>query len=975
MGVSQDDSLSALSAGGGDLAGLRHEELSNEEDEALPASASIPAVASSVPLLVRRRARLVQMDARLRSAEAGLQEKLSRCRRNMCDFNSQVENHLKDVGRTERIMQARLEALDAEKADLQRRSEHLDAEKVQSTERLREKADEKGDTDARIQRLMDRLVALLSSGSSATDGRGSQVLPAASNGGASAWETQFGEVLEELAASEQRLGDQLQKLHEELEAARAENLKAALRLSDEQRRTKRLHDTLCSLQSELFSRRHEKITPAVSSSARPPRLITPAASGVAETVAGGGDDASGAARPTMPAAEPSGAEEAAVSTEALLRPVRPTVRSQSDAAENGYGNGDNGPPMTVCAKAEHFDEDRFEKTQDLVAKTAINGDKQSLQDKVVGDWNDHKKSAWPEKADANVIVPTDAADHKRVSGGAAEAPAPPASTLRRDVAAAPDAGAGPQAQEAVPPPQPPPSTPRLQQTSTQGSASRDRLLAMEEQLRCALEAAQFEELVVRLGNGCYQFGPNVIATVRLRADGLVYASLNEVDFEPIDPFIKRISATVMAANRLPEEAAGAAETAVESSVALRSQNGSASVPLETAGDARNREPSCGSEHSLAASVASTTGTATAEVERRRNSRVQGVTSVPAAASPAAVPAAAGNRITRIPASGYVNSAAPNGVPPASAAAVSKTPRQGSPSPLRAGASGLAIGGRMRTPRLVRPTAPGDAAAGHAAMPIGGSMNLAPGRGATSTGSVELPLAGGSLHLAPGGAAGVGAPLVSGMVSGAHGVTPRTSLEAGAGGGRLSPPSVRPHITATAAASSAARTPARLAASARRSSSPEGVSSLGAVSTPGTKSPATTKAPTGLPGGASPPREATPRASTPWRPSTPTTGRTVAMAGQMAAPAAVAPALSQGQAAAPTAQTRVGPWPSPPRSPPLLQRHGTGAGSGIWAGGHQVATLPGPVLQARTTSVSPPRNTVGLSAQPAGVFFNTVGSLR
>jgi hypothetical protein len=165
----------------------------------------------------------------------------------MSNFNTQVEEHLAGVSRTERIMQARIEALGAEKSDLQRRSTQLESEHCLTTERLREKNADFSETEGRIQRLMDRLVMLLSAGSSAHT-----------------MQVQFAEVLQELADSEQRLQRQLGALHGQLEAARSENRRAALLLSDEQRRTKRLHDTLCQLQSELFQRHEKPVAPRPS---------------------------------------------------------------------------------------------------------------------------------------------------------------------------------------------------------------------------------------------------------------------------------------------------------------------------------------------------------------------------------------------------------------------------------------------------------------------------------------------------------------------------------------------------------------------------------------------------------------------------------------------------------------------------------------------------------------------------------------
>jgi hypothetical protein len=106
------------------------------------------------------------------------------------------------------------------------------------------------------------------------------------------------------------------------------------------------------------------------------------------------------------------------------------------------------------------------------------------------------------------------------------------------------------------PPEPP---------ANNGAASRDRLIAMEQDLCAALEAAQFEELVVRLGSGYYQFGEHPTratrATVRARGDGKVEASVNEIDYEPIEEFISRITKVTSAVNAAATAANGTAAAA------------------------------------------------------------------------------------------------------------------------------------------------------------------------------------------------------------------------------------------------------------------------------------------------------------------------------------------------------------------------------------------------------------------------------
>merc|ERR1719353_1585969 len=100
---------------------------------------------------------------------------------------------------------------------------------------------------------MDRLVTLLSNGSATDTVR-----------------VQFAQELEESVQLYER---RLETHRSQLLQARKDNRKAAVQLSDEQRRTKRLHDHLCQKQSLLFNR-HERSPPVRSEP--PPRSIAAA---------------------------------------------------------------------------------------------------------------------------------------------------------------------------------------------------------------------------------------------------------------------------------------------------------------------------------------------------------------------------------------------------------------------------------------------------------------------------------------------------------------------------------------------------------------------------------------------------------------------------------------------------------------------------------------------------------------------------
>lgn len=275
------------------------------------------------PTLVR----LWRKRARLRKKEAHLRAKICYLRRQTSGrFSSWVETVLKEMCRARRVLEARKETLEAEQVDLNRRSKQLDGEHGQTHERLKEKNAEYGETEHRIQRLMDRLVTLLSANSSATT-----------------MQVQFSEVLEELKDSEQRLVRQLSSLTSQLETARAENRRAALLLSEEQRRTKRLHDTLCTLQAELFSR-HEEPGGARAREAmrswKPPlaaaREAAHRAGAEAEAAANAGAAAAAAAAAAGagPAASAVNSASAAASAAAAAAVAAATARSSGRSASN-----------------------------------------------------------------------------------------------------------------------------------------------------------------------------------------------------------------------------------------------------------------------------------------------------------------------------------------------------------------------------------------------------------------------------------------------------------------------------------------------------------------------------------------------------------------------------------------------------------------------------------------------------------------
>jgi len=430
----------------------------------------------------------------LRQETVSLKSQVTTRGRKQIELHAHMGQHMKAVQRNDNQLTARVEALDAENIELKQKSLQFSSEHEQIEERLQEGKTQLSETENRIQRLMDRLVTLLSNGA-ATD-----VVRA-----------QFAQELEESVQLYER---RLDTHKAQLLQARKDNRKAALHLSDEQRRTKRLHDHLCKKQSLLFNR-HERSPPARSET--PPQIIA-----AASDAAAGGSAASGSA-PSLREAKSGEVEEPKLVLEQAAAPAP-------------------GPPQRPISPAP------VASTQPRAPpeEAGSNGKEPSVPDSVVSE-----KRLMPPRSLVKVQQPA-------WPGSAAPQPpqaiaAPPAAPVARGYPAAePEAGAGPQMED-VRPQTPPaarakpaevisaPSLPAPVQPSPVPTPSRERMKAMEERLCDVLDAMQFESLVVRLGNGLYQFGRSWRAHIRLGENQEVYASKDDTDYEPIRTFIAKIS--------------------------------------------------------------------------------------------------------------------------------------------------------------------------------------------------------------------------------------------------------------------------------------------------------------------------------------------------------------------------------------------------------------------------------------------------
>jgi len=193
----------------------------------------LPRTVAAFPAHLRRYKQLSERLRRLRREAAGVKGKVEERSRKQEELLNHMRHHMQDVSRSERELKQKEEVLEGENSDLKQRSLQVSVEHENIEERLQEGKKQLSETENRIQRLMDRLVTLLSNGAT-TDGV----------------RVQFTQELEE---SVELYAGRLEQLKQQLMQARTDNRKAALQLSDEQRRTKRLHDHLCKKQSHLFN--------------------------------------------------------------------------------------------------------------------------------------------------------------------------------------------------------------------------------------------------------------------------------------------------------------------------------------------------------------------------------------------------------------------------------------------------------------------------------------------------------------------------------------------------------------------------------------------------------------------------------------------------------------------------------------------------------------------------------------------------
>lgn len=383
------------------------------------------------------------------------------------------------------VLNCHQEALESEHSVWQACLAQQEDEGEQVRHRLTQAEESQQMTEARIQHLMDIMVTLLSPAT--TDSERQELV-----------QQQYAAMFEDLETADNRLEMQIAAHQAALEAERSENCRRALQLSDQQLRTKRLHDALCQLQSELFRQRTGQ----------------------------------------RPRKQPGGS------------PEDPVVRSSKVAlAAKGSGSSAQEPsgPCLVPAESRTI-------SAPALAVAAVSSGAAGVQSLSLEAQDNSRSDEKPSDFESTEADPSGPASATLSLGSESD---PPPARARSTSRTPPPPGAareGPledrsEAQthnqlmtnsitdglrraEEVPGT---PNAPRV--------PSPHRLRLLENLLRDVLEELSFEHIVTRLSHGYYEFGKSpAIASAHLCLEGdkQLLASVDGVRYEPFKEFISKL---------------------------------------------------------------------------------------------------------------------------------------------------------------------------------------------------------------------------------------------------------------------------------------------------------------------------------------------------------------------------------------------------------------------------------------------------
>lgn len=489
---------------------------SSDEDSSpeLPPSILSHPTAASVVILVERAQRMQDKAAKLACKNDGRVADAQAVKNQMDSFDEDCQSHIKEVLMCHGVLRARIDAMEAESSDLVSRKAQQRIEQAQLESLIAEGEGQGQDHTERIQRLMDRLVTLLSANNQEEEAKSS---------------LHFDEAIEDLRRSVVRLELQTNSQRSQLGTAQLENRRVALQLSDEQQRTKKLHDTLCHFQKELFNgrtrsngRRNSTRRPShhASQHALPPALEDKLGVRSGSTGARADDNA----RPCDPVDDEL---EHYQNVEHSLQARYDEQQRDFDLEQQELLFSQSVPldqlrPLPVDSAHFRAAPSAAVADRELVPRIDLHRDSRSGSAPDAGagphmEWDREEFTAGMPAAVSSYSA------YSTSSVGAEQTPEPSSLAVDELSASAPMPSGG-----ASKPTEP-------------SFSSIDKLLCK------ALEDAQFESLVVRLGHNHYQFGKSVRANVRLQGND-IYASVDGQEWTLLSHFIARISSS----NKVPQ---------------------------------------------------------------------------------------------------------------------------------------------------------------------------------------------------------------------------------------------------------------------------------------------------------------------------------------------------------------------------------------------------------------------------------------
>lgn len=218
-----DDAESSAEEGEGDF--ITEEELQGPPSEDLARR------------LVEQEQRELQRIQRLRRQKKRLKVALAAFKQKEKEFVAQMDAHMDEVERTEHDLSKRIDALTTENQQLRELTDRRARENSEQVEKLNETTKQCGESETRVQFLVDRIVALLSAG--AAD-------PAQT------------EAVMNLRQREREMLRQLEDTRQQFDEVRQQNGELTSRLTEELSLSRRLSDQLAEVEERFFHQKPEE---------------------------------------------------------------------------------------------------------------------------------------------------------------------------------------------------------------------------------------------------------------------------------------------------------------------------------------------------------------------------------------------------------------------------------------------------------------------------------------------------------------------------------------------------------------------------------------------------------------------------------------------------------------------------------------------------------------------------------------------